>query len=708
MLRLLIKILSVKTYYLFSVLFILTGNYNKSQILFAQQQYELVDIEFTGEKVFSSSELESVISAQESPGWLSKAINSITTFQTNTIYFDSLLIPSDVEALRQFYMAHGYFKAKISSQYKLDNKTLEAYLTFNIDAGPAFRVRNVDIKGLKKIPVEFQKMIYSDLTLDSAALYSDKLVEVNKNFILNFLYDHGYMLAKASLPVVEIDTMLNTTDVKLEFLPGGRYKINNILVERTGEGKDLVDDDLIYEIADLKPGNYYSLYDLKKAQIRLYRTNLFTSALVSGVVSDTVDHFVPIKIAADVGFLHELSPELVLINEENTFKFGFSLSFMKKNFLGGARKFTTRISSAAQNIADFISNPSLTENNVFGYIDFRLGLEQPFILGKPIYTKLENYYTLQKKQNQYNTRLIGAELSLNFELPKYTYLTSLSGYLNIQASEYIFQTEYIKNVFSIFTDTLIINPLTSKSTNVLLGIHLGANKTDKYVFPTRGYILSLDLEDGNSLSYLFGQIGGYNMNAPLYYKVLLSSSVYLPVYANDENAFGIKIKTGFIHTYRGDKFSIPLNERFIAGGSNSVRAWKTNDLTPPLTTINQLPENITKEELESVLLKGITPGGFFLFESSIETRNRIYGNFGTALFIDVGNTWNSYKEFRFDGLAVAVGFGLRYYSSFAPIRIDLGVKAYDPFDRRPFGERINDYRGFWNTTSIQLGIGEAF
>ncbi len=705
MLKSLIKILNIKRSLFFFLSLFLLGI---SQHLFAQQQYELVGIEFTGNPVFSSSDLETVISSQESPGWLSKTINSITTFETNAFFFDSLLIPNDIEAMRQFYMSHGYFKAKIKSDYILIDSVYEAYLTYNIDAGPRFTIRNVNIKGLDKIPSEFKEMILSDITLDSNVFYSDQLIEANRNFILNFLYDHGYMLAKSMLPVVDIDTMHNITDVKLEFTPGGRYKISKITVERTGDGKDLVEDDLIYEIADLKPGNYYSLYDLKKAQIRLYRTNLFTSALVSGVVSDTVDHFVPIKIAADVGLMHELSPELVLINEENTFKFGFGLSFMKKNFLGGARKFTTRISSAAQNIADFISNPSLTENNVYGYVDFRLGLEQPFIFGKPIYTKLENYYTLQKKQNQYNTRLIGAQLSLNFELPKYTYLTSLSGYLNIQASEYVFQTDYIRNVFSLFTDTLIIEPLTSKSTNVLLGIHLGANKTDKYVFPTRGYSLALDLEDGNSLSYLASKIGGYNMSSPLYYKALITTTFYLPVYNSDKNAFGFKIKTGFIHTYRGDKFSIPLNERFIAGGSNSVRAWKTNDLTPPLTTINQLPENITKEELESVLLKGITPGGFFLFEGSIETRNRIYGNFGSALFVDIGNTWNSYKEFRFDGLAVAVGFGIRYYSSFAPIRIDLGVKAYDPFDRRPFGERINDYRGFWNTTSIQLGIGEAF
>ena len=96
-----------------------------------------------------------------------------------------------------------------------------------------------------------------------------------------------------------------------------------------------------------------------------------------------------------------------------------------------------------------------------------------------------------------------------------------------------------------------------------------------------------------------------------------------------------------------------------------------------------LAANPTQDDLESFLGKGAATGGFFLMEGSIETRNRFFGRFGSALFLDYGNTWNSSKEFRFDGVAVAAGFGLSYYSDFAPFRIDFGLKVYDPNDRRP-------------------------
>jgi outer membrane translocation and assembly module TamA len=82
----------------------------------------------------------------------------------------------------------------------------------------------------------------------------------------------------------------------------------------------------------------------------------------------------------------------------------------------------------------------------------------------------------------------------------------------------------------------------------------------------------------------------------------------------------------------------------------------------------------------------------------------LFGRFGSALFIDYGNTWNNSKEFRFDGIAVAAGFGFRYYSDFAPFRIDFGLKVYDPNDRRPISQKQ-----FWkDVLQFHIGIGEAF
>jgi outer membrane protein insertion porin family len=162
------------------------------------------------------------------------------------------------------------------------------------------------------------------------------------------------------------------------------------------------------------------------------------------------------------------------------------------------------------------------------------------------------------------------------------------------------------------------------------------------------------------------------------------------------------LKAGQIFNYFGDKADISLNQRFYAGGSNSVRGWSTRQLVPIEPLINL--ENPSQEDLEAILAKGAATGGFFLFEGSIESRNRLFGKFGTALFIDYGNTWNSVKEFRFDQVALAGGFGLRYYSDFAPIRLDFGIKLFDPSDKR----NISSKKFLKELVQFHIGIGEAF
>jgi outer membrane translocation and assembly module TamA len=114
--------------------------------------------------------------------------------------------------------------------------------------------------------------------------------------------------------------------------------------------------------------------------------------------------------------------------------------------------------------------------------------------------------------------------------------------------------------------------------------------------------------------------------------------------------------------------------------------------------------NPSQEDLEAILTKGAATGGFFTVEGSLEARIRLLGKIGSAFFIDFGNTWNDYSEFQFDQVAVATGFGFRYYSEFAPIRLDFGFKLYDPNDTRNFFSKR-----FWkDLIQFHIGIGEAF
>ncbi|MCX7798012.1 MAG: BamA/TamA family outer membrane protein [Melioribacter sp.] len=704
---------------LISILILIVNNYYAQ----SENDIELKKIEFVGNNNFSSSDLSSVILSKESPPWFLKFLNKFTSFGDPPSYFDSLLIPEDIAALKQFYLSNGYFKVKVSASYKIYRDKKVAFLTYFINEGNPSKLRSVKFNGLNNINDEFKKELLEKTKIDTNQNYKDQTVEYLKNYAINFLRDNGYMLAENEIPKIIVDTVKNIVDVEINFNPGKRYKISKIYTSKTGTGKDLVSDELLKEIVGIKPGEYYSNYIIQRGQVRLYRTDLFTSSVINSIISDTAGNTVPIIISADIGLLHELSPELIVNNEDNTFNLGLGIGFIKKNFMGDARKFRISSSAAAQNISEFLRRPSFADSTIFGYGDARLSIEQPFLFGKPINTKIESYITAQKRKLEYNSLLYGARLSFDFELPIHTYFNSLNTYFNVERAEYTYKDRYLINLLTHYyqrynysqteadsiSRNLVYNvlggELPTASTNAIIGISLGANKTNDIFFPTNGYSINLLFEEANSIPFLFSKLIKSEFTRPLYLKALITATTFLPVYKSKLNSLGIKFRIGQIFTHRGDKSSIPLNQRFYAGGSNSVRGWNTRQLVPtqellPIENISQ----ITLEDLEAILEKGAPTGGFFLIEGSVETRNRIIGNFGSVVFLDYGNTWNSYKTAKINEIAVAGGFGLRYYSDFAPIRLDFGFKLFDPKDKR----NIISKKFFKDLLQFHIGIGEAF
>ena len=110
-------------------------------------------------------------------------------------------------------------------------------------------------------------------------------------------------------------------------------------------------------------------------------------------------------------------------------------------------------------------------------------------------------------------------------------------------------------------------------------------------------------------------------------------------------------------------------------------------------------------------------GGNFQVEGSAELRVNQFRGMGsfadklwTVYFVDFGNVWQDVVDFRERQVAVATGFGLRYETLFGPIRIDYGMKAYDPRDAA--GDQTIFKRKFIGETFsggvIQFGIGQSF
>lgn len=709
-----------KIKYILTILFVAT-------IVFAQSKYEIDEIIFSGNNNFPEGQLINIISTQTSPNWLSKFANKVFGIGEEAKYFDSLALFIDLSILKNFYYDNGFFKSKFYVDFEKLNDDKSVKIKYKIKENAPFTYQKIEVEGVEKLPKLFSDYVFNLAKTDTSLRFSKQYIETINSEILYYLKNKGMMLASSNPINIRIDTVQNKVNVKLSFNLGIIYKISEVRVERTGEGKNLVDDNLIVDIADLKPGDTYNFSTLQRIQQRLFRTNLFTSTLVYGVTSDTVGDRVPVNITSDIGLLHELSPEMIINNEDNRFNLGLSFGFTKKNFIGNARKLNISLSTASQNIIDFFSNPAINDTTVIGYADLRASIEQPYFFGLPILTRFENYVTIQKRRDEYNTTVFGSKLSFNFELPEKVFLTSLSTYVYWELLNVNLREKYLRNFYSAvisrLNDIFQLTPTgvdslakilasnakkTDKSQNSVIGVELGANKTNNVLFPTRGYSIYIKLEDANSLQYLIYRMFNSTFNEPLYFKILINTAGFLPFYYNKNSAFGMKLSLGYIHAYRGDQAGVPLNQRFNAGGSNSVRGWKSRELSPPFLLGFSELDIVSPSDLEAISRNNATPGGFLLFEGSVENRFRIIGDIGAALFVDFGNAFLSKEYFQYDKLAIASGIGFRYYSGIVPVRLDFGFKVYDPDDRRAFFTRLNDVGGFFKNFEFHLGIGEAF
>jgi outer membrane protein insertion porin family len=654
-----------------------------SKILLSQQ-YELKSIDFEGNKEFSTSTLKSIILSEESPGWFYKFLNSFTPLGAPPVYFDSSNIPIDMNSILSFYNTNGFFETKVSYKYDVDTSADVINLTYTIHENSPSNYNDLKLFGLEKVPGFIITNMIKAYSIDTTNRYNQDYVQLKTGDALNILLDIGFVYATFDSIVVYKDTTNSNADLNIYFTPGIQYVVDSIVIKKDGEGASEVKNDLLRDVTGILPGQIYNLDELRRSQVRLYRTGLFNSITVSIPNSDSANSkgSLPLLLNGNIGLMNELSPEIIMNNQQGVFNMGLGATYIRKNFLGNARKLTVSSSFGLQDIVnvDFgtlFKKFSFRDTTLLGYFDSRVVLEQPFRYTDPIYATLENYVTIEKQLNINDTRY-GSKLSLEFELPHYTFINFLKTSFNIEQSNEVYRT---------FNDSL------SKKLTTVIGAEFGSTTVDDILFPTRGYTLSFQVEEDNALHYLTSKLFNSNFDGALFYKILITNTVFGSFGRIRNYIFAWKLKAGYLQAYIGDYGGIPFNRTFYAGGSNSIRAWRSNQLVPRGTP--DVPGFLSSE----VNVKG----GTFLLEGTLEFRLRFLKTFGVALFTDYGNTWLGYKSFRFDDVAVAAGTGLRYYSSFAPFRLDFAFKFYNPADKEYIFKK-----NFWKNFEFQFGIGEAF
>ncbi len=660
--------------------------------------YELKSISFAGNKTFSTSELKTVVLSNETPWWGWKFLHSFTPWGSTPVYFDSSFISVDIISLTDYYHDRGYFSTKITYGVETDTSNKSVQITYIINEGKPERYGKINFIGLSQIHWRANYDFFNEVSFDSTERFFEN--DVIKRILrgIDILQNNGYMLAAWDSSHAIVDTVKNKIDIDIYITPGKLFTIENFVIEKDGEGKDDVSDELLTDITGINYGENYNKLKIRKSQNRLARTGLFNSIIVEPVVEDTTRNEVPLQIKGNIGLMNELSPDIVIDNYQNYFNLGVGANYTQKNFLDRARKLTIQAKVSVldilnTNLSNLLKAPDKRDSTFEGTAEFLVKIEQPYVFNRPIFGNIE-LYIKSLLLTVTTTVTYGGNLSFEFEMPDYTFLNQLKPYFNLE-----------ENIFTINDIGLASSNkkrgvfLTQRSLTPLVGVELGASHTNDFFYPSNGFNLSVILETGEASTRFtsggenastLSSIG--NKETGFFYRTQISSTSYLGLNRNLTRVLAAKIKTGYIQTYSGGSELIPPNKTFFVGGSNSVRGWRARELGPRDST-----------DFFGVDFSNSPRGGTFLIEGSLELRQKFLESFGAVTFFDFGSTWNGYKKFTFPDVALAVGLGFRYYSPIAPFRIDFGFKFYDPSSKKFLFKRP-----FWEALQFHFGIGEAF
>ncbi|MEM9682575.1 MAG: BamA/TamA family outer membrane protein, partial [Pseudomonadota bacterium] len=176
----------------------------------------------------------------------------------------------------------------------------------------------------------------------------------------------------------------------------------------------------------------------------------------------------------------------------------------------------------------------------------------------------------------------------------------------------------------------------------LFGLPLTAMRStaDDPLNPTRGTVLDL-----SATPYT-----GASSKALHFLRMSAGGSAYYSIDRKSRFILAGRTRVGSIV---GESASdVPADKRFYAGGGGSVRGYEFQKVGP----------------LDS---DGDPIGGRSLFEVSGELRIRLFDQFGIVPFVDGGTvTEQSFPSFD-ERFLWAAGLGLRYYTGFGPLRLDV-------------------------------------
>lgn len=521
---------------------------------------------------------------------------------------------NDLQRLHVLYQRHGYFDAELESYAIVPEGGDGVRITLNISEGLPTHVDSLSLEGLEAIDGdELGQELFQRIPLKDGEIFNEADLVASRDILESEFQNRGYAFAQVLLEY-RIRKEERGAAVTYTVVPEEVYYFGDVEVRGA---EDVGDRDLIQDQLAFESGQKYDRQKVLDSQRRIYELALFrrvdTEPQLASLRADTVDVVVTVTPAPT----HLVRVGVGYGTEDQVRVRG---SWLDRNLLGRGRQLEVRglYSRLEREAAVTYRQPALVVPNLNAVVTAFLRYED------------EDTYTVQR---------VGATSRVGYRVSRY-----VQANLGV-TGERAFFTEFNRGVLIPELGRDFVNP------SRLLYVDAGTSfdNTDSLFMPTRGYRADLNYQEG--LPYFSFDYG--------YHKVTFQISHYRRI--REGWILAGKVLPGVIYTHGGLEARVPLFQRLFAGGANSVRGYERRQLGPKTE-----PERFGGEGDPEPI------GGNALFETSLELRFPIRGNFRGAAFVDAGNVWPTAREISFGDLKYTPGAGIRYITPIGPLRIDVG------------------------------------
>ena len=666
---------------------------------FAQTfQWEVASLDFRGNTEMNEDALLSVIETHETPGGFWQFLYGISEkLGDPPSYYDAAAFETDIIRLTRFYRDQGFFMVRIDTSITFLEDGREVDLVFHIDEGKRSYIDTLEIRGIDNLPSVLLENINNNQFLSVGGPYSVSDIENEVGRIVGAFANNGYVRVRVDEPAVRRYASTNNISVTLTFHANERYSFGDITVVSDTTVSEHVHEDVVRRHLDFEEGDYYSEALKTSSERNLNRLGVFEATRIEHQVAPEArdSQHIPMRVFVRPRAFHELTPEVGVNDENSAFNVLTGIGYSNRNFLGDARNFSTRLRVSLQSIQDVnfprvLKETGFEDSTLISRIELSAQVVQPYVFSNKV-SLTGTISAMLDKQKYYFAPIYQARLGLNAELARFT-----RGSLE-------FNLERVDPQFPEFVDTLTrVQELAKRldltpQFNSIILVTLQRDKRDDLFSPSAGFFHSGSIEEAGLVPYISGGLLGSRLPFSNYFKIAGVGQWYWDPGGERSFLWATRIRGGFARVYRGTT-PVPITRRFFAGGSESVRGWKSRELGA-VPYVNQ--------------------GGYALLEGNLEGRWHLFKDAGRFLFIDpanisivgffdVGDVWTEASRVRLSEFAMAAGIGFRWDTIAGPIRIDFGMRVYDPFDQT--GRKWVTERRFFhdNYGLVHFGIGHAF